>query len=135
MHPLWTPEKSRADHTTLGVFSNWMSLRTGKPFADYADLHRSSIEDPGDFWCALWDFAGVLGDKGPAPHLIGGESIATARFFPAARLNFAENLLGRSGSGTALVFWGEDKVKRRVGWEELGDEVARAAHMLRDAGV
>ena len=32
-----------------------------------------------------------------------------ARFFPDARLNFAENLLRRTGDGDALVFRGEDK--------------------------
>ena len=59
-----------------------------------------------------------------------------ARFFPGARLNFAENLLRHGNAhGDALVFWGEDKVKRRMSWRELADEVARTAHALREAGV
>ena len=32
-----------------------------------------------------------------------------ARFFPDARLNFAENLLRRNDDGDAIVFRGEDK--------------------------
>jgi acetoacetyl-CoA synthetase len=37
-----------------------------------------------------------------------------ARWFPEARLNYAENLLKNRDDGEALVFWGEDKVKRRM---------------------
>jgi acetoacetyl-CoA synthetase len=33
-----------------------------------------------------------------------------ARFFPDARLNFAENLMRRHDGATAMVFRGEDKV-------------------------
>jgi acetoacetyl-CoA synthetase len=132
---LWRPEESRAAQTTLGVFSVWMASRAAKSFADYDDLHRYSTERPAEFWSALWDFAGVKGEKGAAPHLVDGDKMPGARFFPEARLNFAENLLGKDGDGTALVFWGEDKVKRRMSWRELREEVARAAEALREAGV
>lgn len=108
--PLWTPEKTRADQSTMASFSGWMSSRTGKSFADYDALHRFSTETPGEFWSALWDFAGVLGDKGPEPYLVDEGELEKARFFPRARLNFTENVLARAGTGTALVFWGEDKL-------------------------
>jgi acetoacetyl-CoA synthetase len=44
-------------------------------------------------------------------------------------------LLRRSGSETALVFWGEDQVKRRMSWDELRGQVARTAEALRASGV
>ena len=65
--PLWRPEKARAAQTTLGAFSVWMASRAGKPFAEYDELHRCSTQSPAEFWSALWDFAGVLGDKGAPP--------------------------------------------------------------------
>jgi acetoacetyl-CoA synthetase len=135
MEPLWTPEKTRTDQTTMRAFSRWMSSRAGKPFGDYAELHRFSTQDPGEFWSAFWDFAGVLGDKGAHPYLADGDDLERARFFSGARLNFTENLLAKAGSGTALVFWGEDRVKRRMSWRELGNQVACAAEMLSEAGV
>jgi acetoacetyl-CoA synthetase len=133
--PLWTPDEARCEGTRLRAFSRWLASRTGTSFSDYGELHRFSTASPGEFWSALWDFAGVLGDKGAELYFVAGDNIEHARFFPAARLNFAENLLGKAGSGTALVFRGEDRVKRRVSWSELSDQVARAAHMLVDAGV
>jgi acetoacetyl-CoA synthetase len=133
--PLWTPDEARSEGTRLRAFSRWLASRTGASFSDYGELHRFSTASPGEFWSALWDFAGVLGDKGAEPYFVAGDNIEHARFFPAARLNFAESLLGKAGSGTALVFRGEDRVKRRVSWSQLSDQVARTAHMLVDAGV
>jgi acetoacetyl-CoA synthetase len=134
--PLWRPEKARAAQTTLAAFSVWMASRAAKPFGGYEELHRYSTQHPAEFWSALWDFAGVVGDKGGAPHLVDGDKMPGARFFPEARLNFAENLLKhRDTEGDALVFWGEDKVKRRMSWRQLAEEVARAAQALREYGV
>ena len=58
-----------------------------------------------------------------------------ARWFPEARLNYAENLLQWRDDGEALVFWGEDKVKRRLSRAELYVEVARFQQFLIAAGV
>ena len=32
---------------------------------NYQELHNWSLGDVGKFWSALWDYAGVIGDKGP----------------------------------------------------------------------
>ena len=64
-----------------------------------------------------------------------GGAMPGARWFPEARLNFAENLLRSRDDTDALVFWGEDKVKRRMSYGELYAEVARFQSFLRAAGV
>ncbi len=63
-----------------------------------------------------------------------------AKFFPDVRLNYAENLLRNApdlagAEGDAIVFWGEDKVKRRLSHAELYETVSRLQQALRDAGV
>ncbi len=55
---------------------------------------RSTIR--AAFWDLVWDFCGVIGDKGERA-LVDGDKMPGARFFPDARLNFAENLLRTSG--------------------------------------
>jgi acetoacetyl-CoA synthetase len=73
---------------------------------------------------------------GAPPFLIDADRMPGARFFPDARLNYAENALAkRRGSAVAIVFWGEEKVRRRVTWGELRAQVAKAQAMLRKAGV
>ena len=134
-NPLWRPEKSRADQTTLGAFSTWMASRAGKSFAGYDELHRYSVSDPAGFWSNFWDFAQIIGDKGKPPYLVDAGKMPGARFFPDAKLNFAENLLRQQGSGPALIFRGEDKVARRMSHDELRGEVTRASAALRAFGV
>jgi len=133
--PLWTPSTARASQSTLAQFADWMGSRAGQAFPGYRDLYRYSVKAPADFWSGLWDFAGVIGQKGEPPYLIEADTMPGARFFPNAQLNFAENLLSARRPGPAIVFWGEDKVKRRLTSDELSLEVGRAQQAFSEAGV
>src|SRR5262245_14088751 len=111
--PLWSPTPARIVQTRLTAFNDEASGVAGKPFASYDDLHRWSIQDRGAFWSLVWDFCGVVGDKGERP-LVDADRMPGAHFFPDARLNYAENLLRHRGGSDAIVFKGEDKVVRRL---------------------
>jgi acetoacetyl-CoA synthetase len=132
--PLWTPSAERMASAPLTAFMALASERAGRPFASYAQLHRWSVEDRENFWDLLWDFCGVIGEKG-GRLLADGDRMPGAQFFPDARLNFAENLLREAGQGDALVFWGEDKVKRRMSWDELRSQVSRLQQLFLSLGV
>ena len=127
MKPLWTPSPERAAASELARFMK----RAGK--TDYAELHRWSVESSPAFWNMVWDFCEVRGDRG-ARTLVDGERMPGARWFPEARLNYAENLLRRR-SGEAIVFWGEDRIRRRLSHENLRRLVSRLQQALADAGV
>jgi acetoacetyl-CoA synthetase len=133
--PLWQPDETRKPGTNLARFMCWASERFERQLATYRDLHAFSVADPGRFWAGIWDYCGVIGDKGRPPFLIDGDRMPGARFFPEATLNFAENVLARAGDGDALVFWGETKVRRRVTWPELKAQVAQVQGMLSEVGV
>ena len=126
--PMWTPSPERAAQTAMARFMR----EAGK--ADYAALHQWSIEHAEDFWNRVWDFCGVIGDKGGRT-LVDARRMPGARWFPQGRLNFAENLLRRQDRGDAIVFWGEDRMKRRLTWTQLHQLVSRVAQALADAGV
>ena len=128
MSPMWTPSP---EHVTQTAIARFMS-EVGK--ADYASLHRWSIEQAPEFWNRVWDFCGVIGDKG-GQTLVNGERMPGARFFPQARLNFAQNLLRRRDGAEAIVFWGEDRIKRRMTYKQLYGLVSRIAQALADVGV
>ncbi len=131
---LWSPSAASASGSALSAFARAAGERSGRSFADYAELHRWSVEERGAFWALLWDFCDVVGDKGER-QLVDGDKMPGAAFFPDARLNFAENLLRKRGSGDAIVFRGEDKVQRRLSWDELRDLVSRMQQLLTDLGV
>ncbi|TWO82295.1 acetoacetate--CoA ligase [Denitratisoma oestradiolicum] len=132
--PLWVPSPSRAGASAMAAFMACARQSSGLALADYGALHDWSINDPVAFWREIWHQGGVIGEIG-ARGLVDGERMPGARWFPDARLNFAENLLRDSSNAEALVFRGEDKVVRRMSRRELRTEVARFAAALEEAGV
>jgi acetoacetyl-CoA synthetase len=126
--PMWSPSPERAAQTAMARFMR----EVGK--ADYPALHRWSVEHAQEFWSRLWDFCGVIGEKGGVT-LADGDRMPGARWFPEARLNFAQNLLRRRDGAEAIVFWGEDRIKRRMTYKQLYGLVSRIAQALADVGV
>ena len=132
--PLWTPAPADIEAAPITAFMRQASRLSGRTLSDYDDLHRWSIEDREAFWSLVWDHCGVIGEKGPRV-LVDGDRMPGAKFFPDAKLNFAENLLGQPGDGDAIVFRGEDKVACRWSWRDLRDKVSRLQQYLRAAGI
>ncbi|MDZ7602610.1 MAG: AMP-binding protein, partial [Hoeflea sp.] len=126
---MWQPGPERVAAANLTAFAR----QAGRP-ADYAELHRWSIEHPEEFWSLLWDFAAVRGEKGQRI-LADGDRMPGAQWFPEARLNYAQNLLRRCDEATALVFRGEEKVARRMTYGELYLRVARLAAAMKAEGI
>ena len=135
--PLWRPGVERAAATRVAAFMAHSGPRADRMCQNYAELWSWSVQHPEDFWSSIWDFCGVVGDKG-ATVLRDGERMSGARWFPEAAINYAENLLRFCQPGAtedALVFWGEDKVRRRLSRDELHAQVSRFQQALVAAGV
>ncbi|MEE2769113.1 MAG: acetoacetate--CoA ligase [Actinomycetota bacterium] len=129
--PVWQPSEARAASTQLADFQ----LQAGVA-GEYADLHRWSVEDPGRFWSAVWDWCGVVGDRGEGLPVIYGNHLSDTRFFADSSFNFAENLLtSGSDDDPALLFRGENGRTADLSWAELRVLVTRLQGALRDAGV
>jgi acetoacetyl-CoA synthetase len=133
--PLWQPSQARIAQTNLAAFMRHVERRGGGQLSEYGELYQWSITHPENFWGSVWSFCGVIGDRQSETVLLGGDRMPGARWFPEARLNFAENLLRRRDRGVAMVFWGEGRLKSRVTFGELYSEVSRLAQALRAAGV
>ncbi len=131
--PVWTPSPLRiADANLTRFFAH--AGRHGWAGGDYAALWQWSVDHPTDFWGAVWEFTGVVGECA-GPVLANGGSMPGARWFECSRLNFAENLLRHAGGGPALVFVDERGTRRELSRDDLRAEVARIAAGLRQAGV
>jgi acetoacetyl-CoA synthetase len=134
-YPLWRPEPGRAAASGLAAFTDHVRGHYDVRAADYAALHRWSVSRRADFWSAVWDFCEVRASARGKVVVLDADRMPGARWFPGARLNFAENLLWRADEQTALVFWGEDRVEGRLTYAELQAEVSRFAQALRAAGI
>ena len=133
--PLWQPSPARIRDANLTRFSAQVAKEWGAALEGYDAIYDWSVAEPEKFWQSVWSFGGVKASTRGDRVLADGGKMPGAKYFPDARLNFAENLLRRTGPGDAIVFWGEDKVKRRMSWDQLTDEVARFAQALKKLGV
>jgi len=131
---LWSPSPERIAGANLTRFM--ADLRDGPApgVEDFAGLHRWSVEHMEGFWRFLWRWFQVIGEPG-ARVLVHPDRMPGARFFPDARLNFAENLLRFRDDQPAILFHSETGLSRTLSYAELYRRTARVAHALRAAGV
>ncbi len=131
---LWAPSPERIADARMTAFMRAVEAAHSVSISDYGALWRWSVENREFFWRMVWNFCDAIGDQGSAI-TADGERMPGARWFPEGRLNFAENCLRLRGADDAIVFWGEDKVRRRLSRDELYAQVSRTVQALRAAGV
>ncbi len=127
---LWQPTNQQIEKTSLSEFAT----RHGFDMYDYQALWQWSVDQPSEFWSAVWSFCNVIGKPGERA-LVSGEQMLEAQWFPDATLNYAENCLRMHGDDDALIFWGENKVKRKLSHDELQSAVSQCQQALRSLGV
>jgi acetoacetyl-CoA synthetase len=131
---MWVPRPEAVVRTQMTGFRRVAEGVAGRPLPDFAALHAWSIAEREAFWSALWSFCDVIGERGERV-LVDGDRMPGASWFPDARLNFAENLLGHPGNGLALIYRDERGARRVWDWVALRAEVGRVAAGMRAAGV
>ncbi|MEZ5185576.1 MAG: acetoacetate--CoA ligase [Candidatus Nanopelagicales bacterium] len=140
--PLWRPDASARKRTAVSRVMAEVEAVTDLPMVSMADFHEFSINSPGDFWDLVWGECGVIGDRGDGPAVVPpppSADLRATKFFPAATLNYAQNLLAGGdlpgAQDTAIVFRREDGVRRVWSWGQLRSATAAIRRALEDAGV
>ena len=129
--PLWRPSRERIDAANLTRFA----APHGFAPPDYAALHAWSLADRPAFWRAVWEFCEVVGEQGAGPALADGDRFPGSRWFPGARLNFAENLLRWNDDAVALVSVLENGQRSTLSYAELGAQTMAFRQTLLELGV
>src|SRR5262245_21486249 len=131
---LWQPDSECIGRSHLTAFTRQIAPRAGRAISSYQALHRWSVDHAPEFWTEVWDYCGVIGDRGQRL-AVDLDWMPGAHFFPDARLNFAENLLRRRDDQPAIIATTEHGRHARLTFGELHQAVARAAEALRRSGV
>ncbi|MFK5980295.1 MAG: acetoacetate--CoA ligase [Rhizobiaceae bacterium] len=133
-NPIWSPSKTQISDSNMMQFARWASEKWDRSLTNSDELHAWSINHLGEFWDSIWDYCGVVGEKGERILANPGKMPGT-KFFPDASFNFAENLLKKSDGDTAMIFRGEDKERASISWDELHVLVSKFQQALASAGV
>lgn len=132
---LWEPSPEQVRTSNMKAFMAFVNGRYGCAHETYDELWQWSVTRIADFWQSMWEF-GKLVASSPCVRVIDDPNkMPGARWFEGARLNFAENLLRFRDDRTALVFRGEDRVRRSLTYEALYRAVAKLAAALKKMGI
>jgi acetoacetyl-CoA synthetase len=137
MNPiLWQPSAERKENANITRFMKFVRENCGVNVTDYAALYQWSIQNPATFWGLLWDFSEIKAERKGIVVLLHKDLMPGARWFPDARLNYAENLLRHRDKGDiALSFHGENGETRQLTYKELYSQVSQLAQALRNDGI
>ncbi len=133
--PMWSPSPQRVEDSNMSRFVRFIGRQLDPTVDDYQSLYQFSIRKPAAFWEAVWEFCAIRASSGWDEVVDDVTRMPGARWFSGARLNFAQNLLRHGDSRPAIVFAGENGVRRSLSYEELRWSVAQVAAGLRAQGI
>ncbi len=139
---LWDPSKNGVETSVLADFVRFIEARGAGPFggfdhAAFLKLQGWAVKEPEKFWDAVWDFSGVIGDKG-SKVIEKTKNVPWARFFPDSKISYAENLLHRvhkKPDDPAIIARTQNGPDRVLTWEDLCHEVSIWQQAFEKAGV
>ena len=120
----------------MTAFAQWVRERRGvEVVGSYDALWRWSVDDLDGFWSAVWEYYDVQADGSPVP-VLASRAMPGARWFPNARLNYAEHLFrDRDPAHAAIHHASELRELSTWSWGELSERTAAIAGGLRRLGV
>jgi acetoacetyl-CoA synthetase len=133
---LWTPPPEILETTEIGRYLAWLERERGLGFDGYEQLQRWSVDDLPAFWASIWDFFEVRAHA-PYSTVLASAAMPGASWFPGARLNFAEHLLGADDDTreAAVVSRSQTRGPVDLTFAQLREQVARARAGLARLGV
>jgi acetoacetyl-CoA synthetase len=135
---LSTPSAEMIERARISDYAGWLSRHLGVVTdGSYADLWQWSVTHPADFWSSIWEYFGVLGDRGLGP-VIEGDRMPAIRWFPGSTVNYARNALRTASvdpGRVALVYRSEAGHHGSLSYGELDQQVAMVRTALAALGV
>lgn len=132
--PLWTPQQEQIERANLTLFAREVITNKRLPINTWPEFYQWSVDHSAKFWSEVWDFCEIIGHKG-SEIVQDEEDMLQCRWFPQARLNYAQNLLRWNDHTDAIIFWTENGCHSRMSWAELTEQVKQVATALLQWGI
>ena len=133
--PLWVPSAETVKNANMTRFIQFVNQAYGKKIKSYRDLYQWSINSIPYFWEAIWNFCEIRASRKYDQVVEDLNQFPGTKWFPGAKLNFAENLLRYRDDQPAFIFRGENQKIAKMTYQELYHTVARLATSLRNLGI
>ncbi len=132
------PTEKDVKGSNLAQYLKWLDQKGYGKFKNYGELHKWSIQNLNDFWESIWKWSGVIAT---AQHekVLAKDQMPGAKWFPGAKLNFAQNLLrwawGGGPNKVAITSVAEGRPDIQITYLELLEKVGNFASFLQLRGV
>ena len=132
---LWKISDKKLNDTNLASYTKFVNKNYKVNLEnDFNKIWKWSINNTKEFWKSIWEFTGV---KGKIGNILFEESdvFINNKFFPDAKLNYAENLLTKKNLEPSIIFKSENGYKKTLSWKDLNLHVARISSWMKINGV
>ena len=134
MH-LWKINKEKLNKTNISLYSDFIKKNFNiNSYNNFNKIWKWSVDNPEIFWKSIWDFTKVKGEIGKIL-LKKSDTFFKNKFFPDAKLNYAENLLKKNNSEPAIIFKSENGYKVTLSWKNLNSNVAQVSKWMKSNGI
>ena len=132
---IWQPSSESKKSSNLSRFIECTNQRYPQSIKiDYQEIWDWSVNNIEKFWSLMWDFSEIKGIKGTKISENIGR-MPGARFFPDAKLNYAENLLRAADNAIAIEEFREDEFSNALTRKELESKALKMAGWMKSKGV
>jgi hypothetical protein len=100
--PLWSHDEATIDAARITAFLDWLNRERGIDLHGYHEMWAWSVADLVGFWDAVRAFFNVRMVP-PAEQVLVDPPMPGTSWFPRAKLNYAEHLLGVEAEGLLEV--------------------------------
>ena len=132
---IWQPSNESKKSSNISRFIKLVNQRYSQSIkTEYQDIWNWSVNNIESFWSLIWDFTEIKGIKGTKISENLG-LMPGAKFFPEAKLNYAENLLRTPDDTIAIEEFREDGFSNKLTRKELKTKALKMAGWMKRQGV
>jgi len=132
---MWHPSKSLIENSNIFEFQKKINNKYNLSISNYLELHKWSVDNIDSFWKEVWSYSKVIYSQPYTNIIKHGNNIWETEWFLNAKLNYAENLLRHKNNNVAIYFYGENRVKKEITFNELYNQVAKVAFSFKKMGI
>ena len=132
---LWTPSISLIENSNIFEFQNLVNCKYNLSIKNYTQLYKWSIDNIDDFWEEMWSYSKIIYSQPYTKVVEYKNNIWETNWFLNAQLNYAENLLRYKNDNIAIYFFGENKIKNEITFNQLYSDVAKVAYSFKKMGI
>ena len=130
---LWEPNSKQITDANITRFREYVNTNYALNLKSYSDLYEWSVSNISEFWESVWDFTGVIGNRGHEHAIDDITRFPGAEWFKDTKLNFARNLLRFADDRQAITFTNESRGKRAISYEALSRAVVGLGSSLKSS--